>query len=69
MLVFKLNRPSANHLPASSGTTTKDFMAFFLFWLISLPAIWFPIHKMYDVFLSVSKTPHSLGLLAGIYSL
>lgn len=22
-------------------------MAFFLFWLISLPAIWFPIHKMY----------------------
>ncbi|KAF9023663.1 hypothetical protein BDZ89DRAFT_1114977 [Hymenopellis radicata] len=35
-----------NHLPASSGTTTKDFMAFFLFWLISLPAIWFPIHQM-----------------------
>ena len=22
-------------------------MCFFLFWLISLPAIWFPIHKMY----------------------
>ncbi|KAK7044695.1 permease for cytosine/purines, uracil, thiamine, allantoin-domain-containing protein [Favolaschia claudopus] len=35
-----------NHLPTSSGTTTKDFMCFFLFWLISLPAIWFPIHKM-----------------------
>ncbi|KII87587.1 hypothetical protein PLICRDRAFT_640728 [Plicaturopsis crispa FD-325 SS-3] len=39
-----------NHLPASSGTTTKDFMAFFLFWLISLPAIWFPIHKIRHLF-------------------
>jgi len=36
----------ANNLPESSGTTTRDFMCFFLFWLISLPAIWFPIHKM-----------------------
>ncbi|KAG9221692.1 hypothetical protein CCMSSC00406_0005605 [Pleurotus cornucopiae] len=36
-----------NRLPASSGTTTRDFMCFFLFWLISLPAIWFPIHKMH----------------------
>ncbi|KAK7039483.1 permease for cytosine/purines, uracil, thiamine, allantoin-domain-containing protein [Favolaschia claudopus] len=39
-----------NHLPASSGTTTKDFMCFFLFWLISLPAIWFPIHKIRHLF-------------------
>ena len=37
---------TANHLPESSGTTTRDFMCFFLFWLMSLPAIWFPIHKM-----------------------
>lgn len=36
----------ANSMPASSGTNTRDFMCFFLFWLISLPAIWFPIHKM-----------------------
>ncbi|PIL23546.1 transporter [Ganoderma sinense ZZ0214-1] len=39
-----------NHLPASSGTTTKDFMCFFLFWLISLPAIWFPVHKIRHLF-------------------
>ncbi|GLB45597.1 putative permease for cytosine/purines, uracil, thiamine, allantoin [Lyophyllum shimeji] len=39
-----------NHLPPSSGTTTKDFMCFFLFWLISLPAIWFPIHKIRHLF-------------------
>jgi hypothetical protein len=36
----------ANHLPVSSGTTTRDFLCFFLFWLISLPALWFPIHQM-----------------------
>ncbi|KAF5368886.1 hypothetical protein D9758_003106 [Tetrapyrgos nigripes] len=40
----------ANHLPASSGTTSKDLMAFFLFWLISLPAIWFPIHQIRHLF-------------------
>lgn len=27
-----------NHLPASSGTTTKDFLCFFLFWLAMIPA-------------------------------
>ncbi|KAI0032862.1 permease for cytosine/purines, uracil, thiamine, allantoin-domain-containing protein [Vararia minispora EC-137] len=39
-----------NHLSASSGITTRDFMCFFLFWLISLPAIWFPIHKIRHLF-------------------
>jgi len=39
-----------NHLPESAGITTRDFMAFFLFWLISLPAIWFPIHKVRHLF-------------------
>ncbi|KAJ7753361.1 permease for cytosine/purines, uracil, thiamine, allantoin-domain-containing protein [Mycena maculata] len=39
-----------NHLPASSGTTTRDFLCFFLFWLISLPAIWFPIHQIRHLF-------------------
>ncbi|KAF9528685.1 permease for cytosine/purines, uracil, thiamine, allantoin-domain-containing protein [Crepidotus variabilis] len=39
-----------NHLPESSGTTTRDFMCFFLFWLISLPAIWFPIHQIRHLF-------------------
>ncbi|KDR80376.1 hypothetical protein GALMADRAFT_223259 [Galerina marginata CBS 339.88] len=39
-----------NHLPASSGTNTRDFLCFFLFWLISLPAIWFPIHQIRHLF-------------------
>lgn len=36
----------ANSLPASSGTNTRDFVCFFLFWFLSLPLLWFPVHKM-----------------------
>ncbi|KAH6896254.1 permease for cytosine/purines, uracil, thiamine, allantoin-domain-containing protein [Coprinopsis sp. MPI-PUGE-AT-0042] len=39
-----------NSLPESSGTNTRDFVCFFLFWLISLPAIWFPIHQIRHLF-------------------
>ncbi|KAH9925124.1 permease for cytosine/purines, uracil, thiamine, allantoin-domain-containing protein [Fomitopsis serialis] len=39
-----------NTMPASSGTTTRDFVCFFLFWLISLPAIWLPLHKVRHLF-------------------
>ncbi|PCH35196.1 NCS1 nucleoside transporter family [Wolfiporia cocos MD-104 SS10] len=39
-----------NSMPASSGTNTRDFMCFFLFWLISLPAIWMPLHKVRHLF-------------------
>ncbi|KAA6407649.1 MAG: uracil permease [Lasallia pustulata] len=39
-----------NGLPVSSGTNTRDFLSFFLFWLCSLPAIWFPVHKIRHLF-------------------
>ncbi|KAB8237409.1 permease for cytosine/purines, uracil, thiamine, allantoin-domain-containing protein [Aspergillus alliaceus] len=39
-----------NTIPASSGVTTKDFVSFFLFWLLSLPALWFPVHKIRHLF-------------------
>lgn len=39
-----------NSLPPSSGVTTRDFVSFFIFWLLSLPAIWFPIHKIRHLF-------------------
>ncbi|OOG00775.1 hypothetical protein ASPCADRAFT_202602 [Aspergillus carbonarius ITEM 5010] len=39
-----------NHIPASSGVTSKDFLSFFLFWLCSLPALWFPVHKIRHLF-------------------
>jgi NCS1 family nucleobase:cation symporter-1 len=29
-----------NTMSPSSGTNTRDFVGFFLFWLFSLPAIW-----------------------------
>ena len=39
-----------NSLPVSSGTNTRDFVSFFLFWVCSLPAIWFPVHKIRHLF-------------------
>ena len=39
-----------NSLPASSGTNTRDFASFFIFWLCSLPAIWFPVHQIRHLF-------------------
>lgn len=39
-----------NSMPESSGTNTRDFMCFLLFWIISLPAIWLPIHKVRHLF-------------------
>jgi len=39
-----------NTFPLDSGTTTADFVSFFLFWAGSLPAIWFPVHKIRHLF-------------------
>lgn len=39
-----------NGLSASAGVDTKGFVSFFLFWLLSLPALWFPVHKVRHLF-------------------
>ncbi|KAJ5638719.1 hypothetical protein N7528_001109 [Penicillium herquei] len=39
-----------NTMPASAGVTTQQFVSFFLFWLGSLPALWFPIYKIRHLF-------------------
>lgn len=39
-----------NSFSKDSGTTTADFVSFFLFWFLSLPAIWFPVHKIRHLF-------------------
>ena len=39
-----------NTFPADSGTTTAGWVSFFIFWLASLPAIWFPVHKIRHLF-------------------
>ncbi|KAK7463098.1 uracil permease [Stygiomarasmius scandens] len=56
-----------NHLPASSGTTSKDLMAFFLFWLISLPAIWFPIHQVRHLFTAKAIVTPIAGIIFFIW--
>ncbi|KAL4795428.1 permease for cytosine/purines, uracil, thiamine, allantoin-domain-containing protein [Aspergillus venezuelensis] len=39
-----------NGIPESSGVDTKNFVSFFLFWLLSLPALWFPVHQIRHLF-------------------
>lgn len=38
-----------NSFPSES-TNTRDYVSFFLFWVFSLPAIWFPVHKIRHLF-------------------
>ncbi|KAK8049569.1 hypothetical protein PG994_011299 [Apiospora phragmitis] len=39
-----------NTFPENSGATSADYVSFFIFWLCSLPAIWFPVHKIRHLF-------------------
>ncbi|OIW31844.1 uracil permease-like protein [Coniochaeta ligniaria NRRL 30616] len=39
-----------NSFSEASGATTVDYVSFFIFWLVSLPAIWFPVHKVRHLF-------------------
>nr|POE47813.1 uracil permease [Quercus suber] len=41
---------SRNTMSLSSGTNTRDFVSFFIFWLCSLPFLWFPVHKIRHLF-------------------
>ena len=58
-----------NGLPAGSGTNTRDFLSFFLFWLISLPAIYPPVHKIRHLFTVKSYVVPTAGLAFFIWSL
>jgi len=39
-----------NTMSESSGTNTRDFVSFFLFWLGSLPFLYFPVHQIKHLF-------------------
>ena len=39
-----------NTFSADSGTSTPHFVSFIIFWLCSLPALWFPVHKIRHLF-------------------
>ncbi|KAH0848763.1 hypothetical protein AYO21_09876 [Fonsecaea monophora] len=50
-----------NGIP-NSGTNTRDFVGFFIFWIASLPAIWFPVHKIRYLFMVKSYIVPVAGL-------
>ncbi|KAF5386443.1 hypothetical protein D9757_005845 [Collybiopsis confluens] len=52
-----------NGLPDSAGITTKEMLAFFLFWFISLPAIWFPVHQIRHLFTAKAIIAPIAGLI------
>ncbi|CCO26577.1 putative permease C29B12,14c [Rhizoctonia solani AG-1 IB] len=58
-----------NSMPESSGTNTRDFMCFFLFWFISLPAIWFPIHKIRHLFTAKAIVVPIAGIAFFVWSI
>lgn len=58
-----------NGISPSSGTNTRDFLSFFLFWLISLPAIWPPVHKIRHLFTVKSIVVPIAGIAFFIWSL
>lgn len=58
----------SNGIP-SSGTTTRDFVSFFIFWLLSLPAIWFPVHKIRHLFTAKAYIVPTAGISFFIWAL
>jgi NCS1 family nucleobase:cation symporter-1 len=57
-----------NGIP-NSGTTTADFVSFFIFWLCSLPAIWFPVHKIRHLFTVKAYVVPTAGLSFFIWAI
>lgn len=58
-----------NSMPVSSGTDTKDYLSFFLFWLFSLPAIWFPVHQIRHLFTAKAYIVPVAGLVFFIWAI
>ncbi|KAI1186294.1 permease for cytosine/purines, uracil, thiamine, allantoin-domain-containing protein [Nemania serpens] len=58
-----------NTFPANAGTTTADYASFFIFWLVSLPAIWFPVHKIRHLFTVKAYFVPAAGIAFFIWAL
>ncbi|QSZ33277.1 hypothetical protein DSL72_002865 [Monilinia vaccinii-corymbosi] len=54
---------------AGSGTNTVAFVSFFLFWFCSLPAIWFPVHKIRHLFTVKAMVVPTAGLTFFIWAI
>jgi NCS1 family nucleobase:cation symporter-1 len=64
--------PSIVNIPngiPSSGTDTKSYLCFFLFWFCSLPAIWFPVYKIRHLFTVKSYTVPIAGILFMVWAI
>lgn len=55
--------PRYEHTMAGSGTNIVMFISFLLFWIISLPAIWFPVHKIRHLFTFKAYVVPTAGLV------
>lgn len=53
----------------SQSTNTRDYVSFFLFWLCSLPAIWFPVHKIRHLFTVKAYFVPAAGITFFIWSI
>lgn len=58
-----------NSFPQSEGITTFKYLAFFLFWLCSLPAIWFPPHQIRHLFTFKSYVVPVAGITFLVWTL
>ncbi|EFY97411.2 uracil permease-like protein [Metarhizium robertsii ARSEF 23] len=50
-------------------SSTPDFVSFFIFWLCSLPAIWFPVHKIRHLFTAKAYFVPPAGIAFLIWAL
>ncbi|KAL8873498.1 MAG: hypothetical protein Q9174_001054 [Haloplaca sp. 1 TL-2023] len=57
-----------NTFPDQS-TNTRDYVSFFLFWFCSLPAIWFPVHKIRHLFTVKAYFVPAAGLAFFIWAI
>ncbi|CAK7562781.1 MAG: uracil permease [Sporothrix epigloea] len=58
-----------NTFSPASGTTTADYASFFIFWLCSLPALWFPVHKIRHLFTAKAYFVPCAGIAFFIWTL
>ncbi|KAA8564916.1 hypothetical protein EYC84_010686 [Monilinia fructicola] len=57
-----------NGIPGS-GTNTVAFVSFFLFWFCSLPAIWFPVHKIRHLFTVKAFVVPTAGIVFFVWAI
>lgn len=51
-----------NTFPEGSGATTVDYASFFIFWLLQLPFLWPPVHKIRHLFTVKAYTVPVAGI-------